>query len=94
MFAQAGLDRIPLFVKAGSILPMAQPLQHTGELAETEVEYHVYPGADAEFQLYSDDGDGYGYETGGYTVKNLSWDDAKRELWDGEGQTIQAALHQ
>ena len=94
VFAQAGLDRIPLFVKAGSILPMARPLQHTGELAETEVEYHVYPGADAEFQLYSDDGDGYGYETGGYTVKNLSWDDAKRELWDGEGQTIQAALHQ
>lgn len=89
VFAEAGIDRIPLFVRAGSILPMTRPLQHTGEQAE--IEFYVYPGADAEFTLYEDSGDGYGYESGDCTVRRLVWKDAEQKLLEG-GRTLHAVI--
>ena len=76
----APLDRIPLFVKAGSILPMANGLQYADQEPEGPLELHIYPGADAEFTLYEDAGDGYGYEEGEYTLTRFQWNDAERSL--------------
>ena len=76
----APLDRMPLFVRAGSIIPMAEGLQYADQSPEGPLEIRVYPGADAKFTLYEDAGDGYGYERGEYTATCLEWDDARQEL--------------
>lgn len=77
----APLDRIPLFVKAGSILPMAEEgLQYADAAPEGPMEIRIYPGADAAFSLYEDAGDGYGYERGDYSLTTLTWDDASRQI--------------
>ena len=52
----APIDTIPLFVKAGSILPMGAPVESTNEVQKI-AKVRVYPGADASFELYNDDGD-------------------------------------
>ncbi|MBO4900364.1 MAG: DUF5110 domain-containing protein [Lachnospiraceae bacterium] len=77
--ADAPLDRIPVFVKPGSIIPMTESALSTAELSD-EITLHVYPGADGEFTLYDDAGDGYEYETGKYTLRNYVWDDNSRSL--------------
>ena len=82
IFAQADIDHIPLFVRSGSILPLTQPLQNTDEVVDAPIEYHVYAGSDAEFELYEDDGDGYGYENGQYTVTRLVWKEQEQKLFD------------
>lgn len=76
----APLHRMPLFVRAGAIIPMAEGLQYADQKPEGPMEIRVYPGTDADFDLYEDDGDGYGYERGEYTVTRLHWDDAARTL--------------
>ncbi len=73
------IDSIPLFVRAGSIVPMgASVLSTRDEQAITSV--RVYPGADADFMLFSDDGATYAYEKGTATLTRLHWDQAKRTL--------------
>ena len=74
------LDRIPLFVRAGSILPLSQPRQHVADNDDAPIKVKVYPGADASFVLYEDAGDGYGYENGEFAEIPMSWDDASRTL--------------
>ena len=74
------LDRIPLFVRAGAILPMAKGLQYADQKPEGPLEIRVCRGADGAFELYDDAGDGYGYERGEYTVTPLRWDDARGQL--------------
>jgi len=74
------LDTIPLHVKAGGILPMSPPAQHSGRLAG-ELELRVFPGADGEFLIYEDDGETYAYERGEYAVIPVKW-------LDGEGRLI------
>ena len=69
----APLNRIPLFVRAGSIIPMAEGLQYAEEPLTQPMEIRVYPGADAAFTLYEDAGDGYGCEDGEYTLTQLTW---------------------
>lgn len=76
----APLDRIPLFVRAGSIIPMGPDVQYAGEKDWDNLEIRVYPGTDGSFTLYEDEGDGYGYEKGRYGRIVFGWDDAKREL--------------
>jgi len=78
------LDRIPLFVKAGSILPLGPVVQNVGQAAGSPLEIRVYPGADGRFMLYDDAGDGYGYERGAKSEIGLSWNDSKRTLTLGE----------
>ena len=77
---EAPLDRIPLFIRAGSILPMQKGLHYTSEDTGYPLEIHVYTGADADFVLYADAGDGYGYENGEYAVISLHWDDKAGSL--------------
>ncbi|MGF7139404.1 glycoside hydrolase family 31 protein [Roseimarinus sediminis] len=78
--ADAPLDRIPLFVKAGAIVPVGQVVQHSGEHSNEELEIRIYQGANGEFTLYEDEGDNYNYERGQYSTISFIWDDAQKEL--------------
>ncbi|MBD5321417.1 MAG: glycoside hydrolase family 31 protein [Bacteroides sp.] len=78
--ADAPLDIIPLYVKAGSILPMGPQVQYAAERPWDDMQIRVYPGADGEFTLYEDEGDNYNYEKGRYTTIPMKWDDRSRTL--------------
>lgn len=82
----APLDRIPVFVKAGSILPMEQGMTYADERVETPFEIHIYPGTDAVFHLYEDEGDGYAYEDGAYNRIPMEWKDAESVLTIGAAE--------
>ena len=77
---EAPLDRMPLFVRAGSVIPLAEGLQYADQQPAGKLELRVYPGADAAFTLYEDAGDGYAYEQGEYDLTVLKWDEARQEL--------------
>ena len=77
------IDRFPLFVKAGSVLPLGPDVQYATEKTEKPTELRVYPGADASFTLYFDDNETYAYEKGAFEKIPLSWNDAKRTLTIG-----------
>jgi alpha-D-xyloside xylohydrolase len=77
--AAAPIDRIPLFVRAGSILPLGVDVTSTMQ-PQAIKEIRVYPGRDASFALYDDDGLTYNYEKGKGTTTQLVWNDAKGEL--------------
>lgn len=74
------LDIIPLFVKAGSILPVGPEVQYAEEKKWDDLELRVYPGADGKFVLYEDENDNYNYEKGGYSTITFRWNDKKKEL--------------
>lgn len=74
------MEQIPVFVKAGSIIPMEQGLQYASEEVDTPLELRIYPGKDGEFTLYEDAGDDYGYEEGIYNRISMSWNDKDRKL--------------
>ena len=78
--AAAPIDIIPLYVKAGSILPMTSHMQYVDELPNAPIELYVYPGMDTEFELYEDDGCSYRYEEGEFAITNISWNDKNHEL--------------
>ncbi len=78
------LDLVPMFVRAGSILPLAPEMQYVGEKDWSELELRVYPGADGSFTLYEDEGDGYNYEKGLYSLIPISWNDRSRTLTIGD----------
>jgi alpha-D-xyloside xylohydrolase len=78
--AEAPIDRLPLFVRAGSILPMGPVRQHVNDLSEAPVEIHIYPGQDGAFALYEDEGDQYNYENGAFSMIAFQWQDAARQL--------------
>jgi alpha-D-xyloside xylohydrolase len=79
----APLERIPLYVRAGSILPMGPELQYSTEKPEDPIELRVYEGANGSFTLYEDENDTYDYEKGAYATIPLVWDDAARTLTIG-----------
>jgi len=81
--AAAPLDRIPVYVRAGSILPLGPIVQNTAAQPDT-LEIRVYPGADATFEWYSDAGDTYDYEKGQRRTVPLRWEDATRALVIGD----------
>jgi len=78
--AAAPYDRIPLFVRAGSILPVGPELQYTDEKPADPITLVVYTGADGRFSLYEDDGESYGYERGEFARIPLRWDEKSRTL--------------
>ena len=80
----APLDKIPLFVKAGSIIPMGKFIQYAGQKSADTLEIRVYKGADGKFDLYEDEGDSYNYEKGKYTVVPFRWDEHRQTLTIGE----------
>jgi alpha-D-xyloside xylohydrolase len=91
----APIDTIPLFVKAGSILPLGVPVESTHE-AQPLMKIKVYRGANAEFTLYNDDGVTYDYEQGVHQVTTLRWDDQVGKLtqegakaWNGGEKLVE-----
>lgn len=75
----APIDTIPLFVRAGSIVPLGSPVESTHQVQAIQ-KIRVYPGADADFTLFSDDGQTYAYEKGAGSITRLHWDNAARKL--------------
>ena len=92
--AQAPIDTIPLFVRAGSIVPIGAPVESTHDRQALQ-QIRVYPGADASFTLYNDDGVTYAYESGGSQITNLRWNDEAGKLthtgaqaWQGDDSKL------
>jgi alpha-D-xyloside xylohydrolase len=78
------LDIIPLYVKAGSILPFGPKVLYATEKKWDDLEIRVYEGASGEFTLYEDENDNYNYEKGIYATISFTWDDAKKTLTIGD----------
>ncbi len=98
----APLDVIPLFIRGGSILPLGETMQYTGEKKPDNLEIRIYPGQDGTFTLYEDNGIDYSYEKGAFTTIDFSWNDNAKKLniakrsgkFDGmlESRTFRAVL--
>ena len=74
------LERIPIYVRAGSIIPMGPELMYAVEKPADPIELRVYAGADGDFVLYEDENDNYNYEKGAYATIAMHWDDGKKTL--------------
>lgn len=81
--AAAPLEKIPLYVRAGAILPLGEALNYADQDPQGPLELRVYAGADGKFELYDDAGDSYAYERGERAVTPLAWSDGGRKLTIG-----------
>ena len=72
------IDEIPLYIKAGSIIPFGPQVQYATEKKWDSLEIRVYPGANGEFTLYEDENDNYNYEKGIYSTITFTWNNAKK----------------
>lgn len=77
--ADASYETMPLYVRAGSIIPLGPFIQYATEKSDP-IEIRIYPGADGEFSLYEDENDNYNYDKGIYSTITFSWDDARKIL--------------
>lgn len=84
--APAPFDAMPVYVRAGSIVPVGPPLQYASQMPADPIRLYVYTGADGSFSLYEDDGLSYGYEKGSFTVIPITWTDATKTLTIGARQ--------
>lgn len=78
--ADASNDKIPVFVRAGSIIPVGKVMQHTAQAPADTLDVLIYQGADGDFELYEDEGDSYNYEKGKYTTIAFTWNNATKKL--------------
>jgi alpha-D-xyloside xylohydrolase len=78
--ADTPIDHLPLYVRAGSIVPMGPVRQHVNDLPEAPIEIHIYPGQDGCFELYEDEGDQYNYEDGAFSTISIHWQENERQL--------------
>jgi alpha-glucosidase (family GH31 glycosyl hydrolase) len=92
--AAAPIDTLPLFVRAGSIVPLGAEVESTHQ-TQAIAKVRVYPGADASFTLFTDDGMTYAYEKGAGSVTRLHWDEAGQKLsregepaWSGPDSAV------
>lgn len=96
--ASAPIDTIPLFVRAGSIVPLGAAVL-SAQLPQPIASVRVYPGTDADFLLFSDDGTTYSYENRGGSVTRFRWDEATHHLthegtsWSGSAVTVVGVTH-
>jgi alpha-D-xyloside xylohydrolase len=74
------LDIMPLYIRAGSILPVGPKVQYALEKKWDNLEIRVYEGANGEFSLYEDENDNYNYEKGVYSTITFTWNNGKKEL--------------
>jgi alpha-D-xyloside xylohydrolase len=80
----APIETLPLYVRAGSIVPLGPLLQFSTEKPADPIELRVYPGADGEFTLYEDENDTYNYEKGAFATIQIRWDEHKNTLTIGD----------
>ncbi len=78
--AAAPLEHLPLFVRAGSILPTGPDEEYANEKPDGPIELRVYPGANATFTLYNDEGDNYNYEKGAQSLIAIAWSESQQTL--------------
>ncbi|NEW84401.1 MAG: DUF5110 domain-containing protein [Mariniphaga sp.] len=78
--AQAPIETIPLYIKAGSIVPMGSFLQYATEKPADVIELRIYPGADGKFVIYEDENDTYNYEKGQFATIEFQWNDKAKTL--------------
>ena len=78
--APAPLSRIPLYIRAGSIVPMGPDIEYAEQKSADPIELRVYPGADGDFTLYEDDNNTYAYEKGAYATIPIHWNEAAQTL--------------
>ena len=71
---------MPIYVRAGSIVPMGPELQYTSEKPADPIELRIYRGADGAFTLYEDDGESYAYEKGAFATIAVAWNEATQTL--------------
>jgi alpha-D-xyloside xylohydrolase len=74
------VNMIPLYVRAGSIVPMGPVMQYATERPANEIELRIYPGANGKFEFYEDENDNYNYEKGRFATFTLNWNDQKHHL--------------
>lgn len=77
------LDIIPLYIKAGSIIPIGPKVQYANEKKWDELEIRIYRGADGQFVFYEDENDNYNYEKGEYSTITFTWSNAEKSLTIG-----------
>ncbi|MBO7477640.1 MAG: DUF5110 domain-containing protein, partial [Salinivirgaceae bacterium] len=82
----APYERMPVYVKAGSIIPVGPDIEYTGQKESEPITLFVYAGADAEFDLYNDEGVNYNYEKGDFARVHISYNEANRTLTIGQRQ--------
>jgi alpha-D-xyloside xylohydrolase len=82
--ADAPYERVPVFVKAGSIIPFGPELQYTSEKPADTITLNIYTGADAYFNLYEDEGTNYNYEKGAYAVIPIKYSEATKTITVGD----------
>jgi alpha-D-xyloside xylohydrolase len=80
----APIDQIPVYVKAGSVLPFGPKVQYATEKKWDKLEIRIYEGSDGSFTLYEDEGDNYNYENGAYSNIELVWNNARKTLTIGD----------
>ncbi|MBQ7238122.1 MAG: DUF5110 domain-containing protein [Bacteroidales bacterium] len=78
--AEAPIDRLPLYVKAGTILPLGPVVQYADQPTAEPIELRIYAGADGEFTLYDDQGSNYDCEKGQYATTRFVWNDKAKTL--------------
>jgi alpha-D-xyloside xylohydrolase len=82
--APSPIDRMPLYVRAGSILPLGPDVEYAAQKSADPVELRVYRGANGAFTLYEDENDTYNYEKGAYATIPFSWDEGAHTLTIGD----------
>jgi alpha-D-xyloside xylohydrolase len=82
--APTSIDRIPLYVRAGSIIPLGPDVEYSGEEPADPIELRVYRGANGRFTLYEDENDNYNYEKGAQATIPIQWDEAQKSLTIGD----------
>ena len=80
---ESRFDRVPMFVRAGGIIPLGPVMQYVGEKTWENLEIRIYPGANGAFTLYEDEGDNYNYERGIYSTIHMTWNDKTQTLTIG-----------
>jgi alpha-D-xyloside xylohydrolase len=86
ILAAAPYERIPLFVKAGAVIPFGPELQYTSEKQPDTITLNIYTGADGSFNLYEDEGSNYNYEKGAYTIIPIKYEEKTGVVTIGERQ--------
>ena len=84
IIADAHYERMPVFVKAGSIIPFGPDLQYTSEKPADTITLNIYSGADASFNLYEDEGTNYNYEKGAFSVIPIKYNEATKTITVGD----------
>ncbi|WP_346853927.1 TIM-barrel domain-containing protein [uncultured Draconibacterium sp.] len=81
---EAPYERMPLFVREGSVLPVGPEIEYTAQKTDAPIDLFVYTGKDGSFELYEDEGTNYDYEKGEFSVIAISWNEADGELTIGK----------